>query len=82
MIRRSWLREARSQGQALRRLERAAALMNPFLLVIAIGLLVINLSCYAALELGRMHSLRGGPSQVVNPAPVLGQTAVTGPPLS
>jgi hypothetical protein len=81
MIRRSWLREACSQGQALRRLERAAGLMNPFLLVIAIGLLVINLSCYAALELGRMHSLRGG-SGNAKPAPVLGQTPITGLPLS
>jgi hypothetical protein len=56
--------------------------MNPFLLVIAIGLLVINLSCYAALELGRMHSLRGGSSNAMKPAPALGQTAVTGLPLS
>jgi hypothetical protein len=32
------------------RLERAAALMNPFLLTIAIGLIVLNVTCFIALQ--------------------------------
>ena len=82
MIRRSRLRGARLQSAGLRRLERAAGLINPFLLVIAIGLLVIDVRCYAALELGRWHSPRSGSSQLARPAPVPGETAVIGLPLS
>lgn len=42
---------ARPLRAALRRLDRAAGRTNPFLLVIAIGLLLLNISCFGALRL-------------------------------
>src|SRR5260370_1429654 len=38
-----------SPDRWLRRLDRAASAMNPFLTVLAIGLLILNLTCLASL---------------------------------
>jgi hypothetical protein len=40
-----------SLGRWLRRLDRAAGTMNPFLMVLAIGLAVLNLTCVTLLAL-------------------------------
>jgi hypothetical protein len=55
MMPRSRLRHAGRRTRLWLRLERAAGRINPFLMMIAIGLLVINISCYTALEIGRLH---------------------------
>ena len=81
LIRRSRLKPARGQPPLARRLERAAATMNPFLLTIAIGLATVYVSCLAALELKQLGGesvARGGAEQ----APTLDQIAVTGLPRS
>jgi hypothetical protein len=39
----------RSPDRWLRRLDRAAGVMNPFLSVLAIGLVILNLTCVALL---------------------------------
>jgi hypothetical protein len=49
----------RSLRSALRRLDAAAGRANPFLMLIVIGLLVLNVSCFTALKLAR--SPFGGP---------------------
>lgn len=82
MMRRSRLRRAGWQPRLLFRLERAARLMNPFLLVIALGLLVINVSCYAALEVGRLHARHHPADSFEGASPPLGQMAVIGLPRS
>ena len=45
----------------LRRLDRAAAAMNPFLTVLAIGLTVLSLTCLALLA-SRLPITRGAPA--------------------
>jgi hypothetical protein len=39
-------------------LDRAAENLNPVLLVVAIMLAILTVSCYAALEIGRLHPLK------------------------
>jgi hypothetical protein len=80
MTPRSRLRLAGRGPRLWLRLERAAGQINPFLMAIAIGLLVVNISCYAALEIGRLHQRETSP--IVDPAPPLGWTAVIGLPRS
>jgi hypothetical protein len=64
----------------LRRLDRAAEAMNPFLLTVVIGLVVVNVSCYMALEIGRLHAQSHGPSPIAVPGPTFGQIAASGLP--
>lgn len=40
-----------SPGRRLRRLDRAAELINPFLLVLAIGLVILDLTCFLTLKI-------------------------------
>jgi hypothetical protein len=42
------------RGELLRRLDRAAENLNPLLLIIVVGLIILNLSVFAALELSRL----------------------------
>ena len=44
----------RSHEPLLRRLEQAAEKMNPFLILLAAGLAVLNFSVYMALQLPRL----------------------------
>ena len=53
-MRRSQSHWGRWPQPVLRRLERAAGAINPFLIVIAIGLVVLDLSCLLALQLARI----------------------------
>ena len=39
----------------LRRVEEAAALLNPFLLIVVAMLVILDVSCYAALRLSRLQ---------------------------
>jgi hypothetical protein len=39
----------------LRRIEEAAALLNPFLMIVAVMLAILDMSCYAALQLSRLQ---------------------------
>jgi len=82
MMRRSRLRRAGWQPRLLLRLERAARLMNPFLMVIALGLLVVNVSCYVALEIGRLHVRHHAADRIEEANPPLGEMAVIGLPRS
>ncbi len=49
-----------SPDRWLRRLDRAASAMNPFLTVLAIGLLILNLTCLASLA-SRLPIAHGTP---------------------
>jgi hypothetical protein len=40
-----------------RQLERVAGLINPFLIILAIGLMILDLSCFTALHLGPVRSI-------------------------
>jgi len=51
MSRRTGLHEDRVREPLMRRLERAAADLNPILVVIVVGLLILNFSVYSALQL-------------------------------
>jgi hypothetical protein len=53
MMRRADPKE-RSHEPFLRRLEQAAEKMNPFLILLAAGLAVLNFSVYMALQLPRL----------------------------
>jgi hypothetical protein len=81
MMRRSQSQRARWPHLTLRRLERAAGAINPFLLMIAIGLVILNLSCLLALQAGRIPLRYGGVNEIVVPHPVMVSERVnTAPP--
>ena len=61
-------------------IERAATKLNPFLAVVVIGLIVLDLSCYAALEIGRRHRPLPEAVAPLPLPPALARTADTGPP--
>jgi hypothetical protein len=65
-------------GPILLRLDRVAQTINPLLLVAAVVLALINISCYTALRLSRsvvMHAQTSEPE-----APGVNRVPVTGPP--
>jgi hypothetical protein len=67
-------RKARSGSAALsRRLDRAAADLNPFLTVLAVGLIVLNLTLYIGM------AAAGGASAASMRRPAAAQTAVAYP---
>ena len=51
-----------------------------FLLTVVIGLVVVNVSCYMALEIGRLHARSHGPNPIAVPGPTFGQIATSGLP--
>jgi hypothetical protein len=51
----------------LRRLDRVAGEINPFLIVIAIGLVVLDLSCLLAQQLARMPLRRASVIEIAMP---------------
>jgi hypothetical protein len=53
-MRRVLSRGERRRGEILRRLDRAAESLNPILLVMIMGLVILDLSVFAALELSRL----------------------------
>ena len=59
-------------------IERACGTLNPVLAAIVIGLLILNISCYTALEIGR-HPPRPEMSPAL-PPPALARTLGSGPP--
>ena len=61
-MRGAWLSAPRRRA-IVAQLNRAARTLNPLLVVIAVGLAILDLSCYAALELGRWHALRSWTSE-------------------
>ena len=79
-----WMTSLRRRGREpiLERLDRVAQQLNPLLIVIVIGLAILNISCYAALEIGRLHAQRLGVAEHAAPAVALYQSAVTGLPQS
>jgi hypothetical protein len=52
----------------MRRLDRATREMNPFLLALAIGLLVLNLTCLAALKLSPPPTDAGRTTTAIAPS--------------
>ena len=58
-----------SPAQWLRRLDRAAGRMNPYLVVLAIGLVLLNLTCFALLG-SRLSIVRCSP-ELASCAPAL-----------
>ena len=63
----------------LRRLDRAAAAMNPFLTLLAIGLAVLNLTCLALLA-SQLPITRGTPGVSPGPALSAGSRGAASPP--
>jgi len=65
-------RRNRFREPLLRRLDSAAGRINPFLMMIAIGLAVLDASCLIALlDTGSLATSRGGPSPTIS-APATG----------
>ncbi len=65
-------RRNRFREPLLRRIDRAAGQINPFLMVVAIGLAVLDASCLIALlDTGSLAISRGGPSPTIS-APAAG----------
>jgi hypothetical protein len=61
------------------RLDRAAGELNPFLIIVTIGLLILNLVLYLGLSVSRQPSLWAPPMRGIGtPAPV-GNTASPSP---
>ena len=71
---------ARRLEPMLRRLDRTAEAMNPFLLTVVIGLAVVNVSCYMALEIGRLHARSHVLTHIAVPGPTFSQIATSGLP--
>jgi hypothetical protein len=67
MMRRSQSHWGRWPQPMLRRLERAAGDINPFLIVIAIGLVVLDLSCFLALQVARLPLRHAGMIEIAAP---------------
>jgi hypothetical protein len=67
MMRRSQSHWGRWPQPMLRRLERAAGAINPFLIMIAIGLVILDLSCLLALRLARMPLPRASVIEIAIP---------------
>ncbi len=61
----------RRREPILDRLDRVAGEINPFLIILVIMLALLNISCYAAIEIGRLYPPRAEPSQP--PAPASGE---------
>jgi hypothetical protein len=61
-------------------LDRAAVRLNPVLVAVVIGLLVVNISCYMALQIGRLHLPRPDLRDQILPPPALARTSGLGPP--
>lgn len=70
-------RGLRPRGRIIARLDRVAHATNPLLLVVAIMLAILNVGCYVALELGRLHPLRPVAPQPARSAAVLSRAAVS-----
>ena len=62
------------------RIDHAAEVMNPLLLMLAIVLAVLNAGCYAALVIGHLHLSRI--DRVATPSEPLNRAAVSGLPPS
>jgi hypothetical protein len=87
MMRRSQSHWDRWPQPMLRRLERAAGDINPFLVVIAIGLLILYLSCLLALQLAHLPLRRASVIETAMPHVAMaaereGPRADTAPPAS
>jgi hypothetical protein len=50
-VRRSTRRKSVSSGRLLRQLDRSAGQLNPLLLAIAVGLLILNVTCFITVKL-------------------------------
>jgi len=61
-------------------IEGAAAKLNPILAVVVIGLIVLDISCYAALELGRWHPPLPEAVAPLPLPPTVARALGTGPP--
>jgi hypothetical protein len=69
MRRQLFRRDSNSVVRLAPRLERAAALINPFLLTIAIGLIVLNVTCFIALQVSPPKPVSIDPPALVPPTP-------------
>jgi len=59
----------RRREPILDRLGRVAGEINPFLIIVVIMLALLNISCYAAIEIGRLYPPRAEPSHPLRPRP-------------
>jgi len=81
-MRRSPSREQHRRGAALRRLENAAERLNPILLLIVIGLVILDLSVFAAIELSRLRPSHAAMSRPAIPAMLLSRIVIRAPQFS
>jgi hypothetical protein len=66
------LKDPPNKRKLLRGLERAAGEINPFLTILAIGIAILDLTCYAGLASSRqvvLHSTAYAATPSVAPAP-------------
>jgi hypothetical protein len=61
-------------------IDQACAKLNPVLLAIVIGLAILDVSCYSALQIGRWHSLRQELAPPGALPPRVARSLASGPP--
>jgi hypothetical protein len=68
-----------SRAALIQRLERVAGEVNPFLAILAIGIAILDLTCYTGLAVARHLPVRTPASQVIAaPLPVETPSVVSG----
>ena len=66
----------RGQLSLVRRLDRAAGELNPFLLFVAGCLGIVHLGCWLAVEVGRLTPRGAPPTEISDPAAAVNEAAV------
>jgi hypothetical protein len=65
----------RSPEPLMRRLDRVAGLINPILVVVVMALVILNVTCLAALTAANLPVSRASPTCVVAASPAMGTAA-------
>lgn len=73
-------RNGHSPEPLLRRLDRVAGEINPYLIILAVGLFILNLTCLAALEGSSLPITRMSPGPSISPSPTTSNVGPVTPP--
>src|SRR3981189_2886172 len=61
-------RHDHSREPLMRRLDRVAGEINPFLLIVVVGLVILNLTCFVALTVSQLPITRIKPDPSISPS--------------
>jgi hypothetical protein len=64
-------RDDRSHEPLMRRLDRAAGEVNPFLIVLVIGLAILDLTCFVALQVSELPATQTNPGTSISASPTV-----------